>query len=214
MDFLDIHTHNKTQKEGVFSICNEYPNSLDTTIPFSVGIHPWFLQEQMLSSELQLLEKGLTHSNCVALGECGLDKVISIDFDFQIDTFKKQIALSEKYEKPVIIHCVKAYQEIIAIKKEVKPKQNWIIHGFHKNKEVAESLLKNDIYLSFGAKIISDQKLQGVFVSMPLEHIFLETDDAEISIQEVYKQAVLLRKKSVTELQQILKQNFTNIFKK
>ena len=214
MDFLDIHTHNKTQKEGVFSIWNGYPNSLDTTIPFSIGIHPWFLQEESLSSELQLLEQALTHSNCIALGECGLDKITATNFDLQLTAFKKQIVLSEKYQKPVIIHCVKAYQEIIEIKKEVQPQQRWIIHGFHKNKQLAESLLKNDIYLSFGGKIINDQKLQEVLILLPLEKIFLETDDAKITIQKMYEHVASLKNSSIEELTNRIKQNFTNIFKR
>lgn len=213
MDFYNIHTHNKTQKEGVFSIWNAYPNTVDTTIPFSVGIHPWFLNKETLIKDLELVEQALSNPNCFALGECGLDKVISTPFDVQLTAFKKQIALSEKYQKPVIIHCVRAYQEIIEIKKEIQPKQTWIVHGFHKNKQVAESLLKNDIYLSFGAKIISNQKLQEVLISLPPEKIFLETDNDEVEIEEVYNKVASLKNKTAAELQEVIKQNFTNIFK-
>ena len=214
MDFFNIHTHNKTQQEDVFSIWNGYPNTVDTTIPFSVGIHPWFLEKETLDKDVELVEQALSNTNCFALGECGLDKVIATNFDLQLTAFKKQIALSEKYQKPVIIHCVRAYQEIIEIKKELQPKQNWIIHGFHKNKQLAESLLKNDIYLSFGAKIISDQKLQEVLISLPPEKFFLETDDAKITIQKIYEQVASLKNSSIEELTNKIKQNFTNIFKR
>jgi TatD DNase family protein len=80
-----------------------------------------------------IIEEKLKDENCFALGECGLDKITASDFELQKVVFKKQIQLSEKHQKPLIIHCVKAHQELIEIKKELKPKQVWIFHGFNTN---------------------------------------------------------------------------------
>jgi TatD DNase family protein len=212
MDFFDVHTHTFSSDKNVFSIVNTYPNSLSFTQAFSSGIHPWFLKKNKIEEELVLLENKLQNKNCFALGECGLDKLIAVDFELQKEVFKKQIQLSEKYKKPLIIHCVKAHQEIIEINKEVNPKQVWILHGFNKNKQLAESLLKNGIILSFGSGIIKNKKLQEVFLELPISSILLETDASELEIQEIYQKASEIKNSSLTDLQVAIYQNFKRIF--
>jgi TatD DNase family protein len=214
MIFFDVHTHKKASLKNVFSIENNYPNALDFTSPFSIGIHPWFVNEDKIEEALLSVEKKLQEENCFALGECGLDKVTTTAFELQQFVFKKQIGLSERYKKPLIIHCVRAFQEIIEIKKEVKPKQIWILHGFQKNVQIAESLLKNGCMLSFGAAIIHNKKLQEVVLEIPLTSILLETDNAAIEIQAIYQKVAEIRKIEVAELQQQIHQNFKNIFKR
>jgi TatD DNase family protein len=214
MDFFDAHTHSLSSGKNVFSILNTYPNSLDFTQPFSIGIHPWFLNKEKIEEHLLIVESKLHHKNCLAIGECGLDKMIAIDFELQKEVFKKQIQLSEKYTKPLIIHCVKAHQEIIKIKKEVNPKQVWIVHGFNKNKQLAESFIKNGIILSFGAAIIQNIKLQKVFLELPILSILLETDASEFEIQEIYQKASEIKNSSLEDLQEVIRQNFKRIFVK
>ncbi|PQJ82760.1 TatD family hydrolase [Polaribacter glomeratus] len=212
MDFFDVHTHSFSLDKNVFSILNTYPNSLDFTQPFSIGIHPWYLTIDKIEEELVFVENKLQGKNCFALGECGLDKLIAVDFELQREVFKKQIQISEKYKKPLIIHCVKAYQEIIEIKKEVKPTQVWILHGFNKNKQLAESFLKNGIILSFGSAIIKNKKLQEVFLELPISSLLLETDASDIEIQEIYQKASEIKNSSLKDLQAAIHQNFKRIF--
>ena len=214
MDFIDIHTHKKQFFENVFSVANKYPVSLDFTSPFSIGIHPWFINKNKIEAELLILAKKLQHKNCVALGECGLDKVIKTDFELQKTVFKKQIQLSEKYQKPLIIHCVKAYQDIVELKKELKPRQVWLVHGFNKNWQVAQSLLKNGILLSFGTAMINHKKLQEVVAKVPLEKLFLETDDKDDAIVEVYVKLAKLKGVPLEILQQKIQENFKQLFLK
>ena len=214
MDFIDIHTHKKQLSENVFSVANKYPVSLDFTSPFSIGIHPWFINKNKIEAELLILAKKLQHKNCVALGECGLDKVIKTDFELQKTVFKKQIQFSEKYQKPLIIHCVKAYQDIVELKKELKPTQVWLVHGFNKNWQVAQSLLKNGILLSFGTAMINHKKLQEVVAKVPLEKLFLETDDKDDTIVEVYVKVAKLKGVPLEILQQKIQENFKQLFLK
>ena len=212
LGFIDIHTHKKSTDKNVISIENKYPNSVDFSLSFSIGIHPWFINKNKIAKELYIVEEKLQQKKCFALGECGLDKIIETNFELQKEVFRKQILLSEKYQKPSIIHCVKAFQEIILLKKTQKPKQIWVLHGFNKNWQVAESLLKNGILLSFGATIIKNKKLQEVVAKVPLDKLFLETDDSEIEIQAIYKKVASIKNISVLELQQKIKENFKNIF--
>ena len=214
MDFFDAHTHSLSSGKKVFSILNTHPDSLNFTQAFSIGIHPWFLNKEKIEEHLLIVESKLHHKNCLAIGECGLDKMIAIDFELQKEVFKKQIQLSEKYSKPLIIHCVKAHQEIIKIKKEVNPKQVWIVHGFNKNKQLAESFIKNGIILSFGSAIIQNIKLQKVFLELPILSFLLETDSSEFEIQEIYQKASEIKNSSLEDLQEVIRQNFKRIFVK
>ena len=140
---IDFHTHTKNSDSTVFSVLNIYPNSAKVNVPFSIGIHPWYLTKNTLKKELSVIENSLQNKNCITLGECGLDRVAKIDFALQKEVFIQQIHLSETYKKPLIIHCVKAFDDLIAIKKELKPKQIWVLHGFNKSNQLAKSLLKN-----------------------------------------------------------------------
>lgn len=214
MTFFDAHTHTISSDKNVFSIVNTYSNSTNFTNAFSVGIHPWFINKENLDNELLIVEQKLQEKNCFALGECGLDKITKTDFELQKTVFKNQILLSEKHKKPLIIHCVKAFQEIIEIKKMIKPTQIWVLHGFNKNLQVAESLLKNGFIVSFGAAIINNKKLQDVVLNISLDNFLLETDDSEVTIQEVYQKIASLKNIEVKELQQKIEQNFKRIFKR
>ena len=103
----------------------------------------------------------------------------------QQEIFLKHVQLSEELGLPLIIHCVKAYAEIIALKKKTHPQQLWVLHGFRKNKEVAQSLIAQGIALSFGAALGYDKRLQEVFEWVPEEYRFLESDDTDIRVSEV-----------------------------
>lgn len=212
MDFIDVHTHTFSSDKKVFSIVNTYPNSVNFSQPFSIGMHPWFINSDKIEEEILLLESKLQYKNCVALGECGLDKRIDVDFELQKAIFKKQILISEKYKKPLIIHCVKAYQEIIEIKKEMQPNQTWVLHGFNKSKQVAESCIKNGILLSFGAAMIKNKKLQDVFLEIPISSILLETDNSKLEIQAIYQKVSAIKNIHLKDLQEAIHQNFKKIF--
>ncbi len=212
MKFIDIHTHNLSNQDDVFKIENCFPNSTEFKNSFSIGIHPWYISNEKIEEELSFIDKQLQLDNCFALGECGLDKLTETDFELQIDVFKKQVTLSEKHKKSLIIHCVKSFQEIIQLKKELKPKQPWIIHGFNKNTQVALSLINNGIFLSFGKSLLLSEKTQDTFSKIPLDKIFFETDDDEINIKDIYQKAAMIKELETEKLKEIIYQNFNSIF--
>ncbi len=191
MKLLDVHSHTQKSSENVIVIQNQFPFTAKTSDWFSVGIHPWHLNDW--KAQWEILENLSLHPNCVAIGESGLDKNISENIDFQKEIFEKHISLSEKLEKPLIIHCVKAYSELISIKKKIRPKQPWILHGFHKNQAVADMLLQNGFILSFGRALLTNEHLQAIFKKIPDGSYFFETDDAEVPISEIYQKGIELR---------------------
>jgi TatD DNase family protein len=214
MQFFNLHTHKFTNQETVLELVNQYPQEFETAIPFySIGIHPWYIDEERLEADLRIIESKLQETNCLALGECGLDKRIEIPLELQQMVFERQLLLAQKQNKPVVIHCVAAYQEVIACKKRLKITVPMIIHGFSKNKQVAKELIDNGFYISFGKYLLRNSELEVVFQSIPNDRFFLETDTVEEGIEEVYALAAKYKKWSIDELQQQIKSNFAAVFK-
>ena len=149
-----------------------------------------------------------------AIGECGLDRACDSDFELQREVFIKQIELSEQYHKPMIIHAVRSYPDIISIRKETKSNQPWIIHGFNGNEHSAEQLLRHDgIYLSLGDVLFKNEKrAERLLDIIPSDRLFLETDVAERSIVEVYEKASLLSDVATDILRKDIFDNFVKIF--
>ncbi len=213
MNFVNLHTHNYSNQEKILEIVNQYPQEFDETIPnYSIGIHPWHINKSRLDTDLQIIEKILNNKNCLALGECGLDKRIEISFDLQIEVFEKQVELAIKHKKPLILHCVGAFQEIVAIKKRLKIKIPMIIHGFSKNEQIAKQLLDNGFYLSLGKYLIQNPDLETVFKNIPNDKFFLETDSSDYKIEEVYALASIYKNIEITELQKLVQSNFKKVF--
>jgi TatD DNase family protein len=213
MQYINLHTHKFSNNPNVLEIVNQYPQEFDSTIPFySIGIHPWYINESRLEADLKIIEEKLQLKNCLALGECGLDKRIEISMEIQTQVFEKQLALAIKYKKTVILHCVSAYQEIIEIKKRLQVEVPMIVHGFSKNEQVAKSLLDNGFYLSFGKYLLLNPELESVFKFVLNDRFFLETDTIEETLEEVYQLAAKYKNIKVSELQEIIEDNFKNIF--
>lgn len=213
MEFINLHTHSYTKDDSVLEVVNQYPWEFDETIPqYSIGIHPWYIDENRLKSDLKSIAEKLQLNECLALGECGLDKRIEIPFQKQTTVFQSQIELVQNTSKPIILHCVTSYQEVISIKKEMKVENPLIIHGFSKNKQVAKSLLDNGFHLSFGKYLLRNPELSEVFEYVPNGSFFLETDTIEETIIDVYQKASNIKNIKIEDLKEVVKTNFDKVF--
>ena len=213
MHYFNLHTHIYINQDDVLELVNQYPQEFTDIIPnYSIGIHPWFIVEDRIEADLAIIESKLKESSCLAVGECGLDKRIEIPFELQQTVFERQLLLAEQYQKPVVIHCVAAFQELIAIKKRLKISVSFLIHGFSKNEQVAKELLANGCYISFGKYLLRMPQLESVFCVMPNDQFFLETDTDEQTIQEVYDLAAQYKGLSVAQLQELVNTNFRKVF--
>ena len=155
----------------------------------------------------------MQETNCLAVGECGLDKRTDIPMELQQMVFEKQLLLAQKYQKPVVIHCVAAFQEVIALKKKLNISVPMLIHGFSKNSQVAKQLLDAGFYISFGKYLLLNTELEVVFKSVPNNRFFLETDTVEEGIEAVYNLAAKYKGISVKEIQKLVSSNFLEVFK-
>jgi TatD DNase family protein len=215
MQFFNFHTHKSANRQDVLDIVNQYPNEFDESAAFySIGIHPWYIVKERIEADLEIINQKLTAKNCLALGECGLDKRAEVPFELQVTVFERQLHLAEKHQKPVVVHCVAAFQEVIALKKKLGITVPMIIHGFSKNEQVAKQLLDNGFYLSFGKYLIKNPHLEIVFKSIPNNRFFLETDTIDETIEIVYALAAKYKNITVDELQQLMASNYKTVFDK
>jgi TatD DNase family protein len=208
--FIDFHTHCDRKSPDLINLqtlhvtpelqAEELPNIC------SLGLHPWFIHNSSWQNLVDLAKL----PNVVAIGECGLDRNIDLPLDIQTSIFKKHIELSETLQKPLVIHCVRAFSELIALKKSTKSTVSWIIHGFHKKEEVFQQLFKHDFYFSFGAAILSDRSpILNAIATIPNGRFLLETDDRhDISIEQIYDRAAALRHVSLETLQTQLAETY------
>ncbi len=185
MEILDIHTHHEApQPNGVvaFRIGGgfEAPALLKEQL-YSTGVHPWDTLNVIFEEEWKELETLVAKPQIVAIGECGIDLTPHGGPLFrQLQTFKRQVEISEKAGKPLVIHDVKGHDILAGARRDLKPKQNWAIHGFRRKPEVAAMLLRAGCYLSFGAEFNPD-----TLRSTPEDRILAETDESTLSIRDV-----------------------------
>lgn len=178
----------------------------------SAGVHPWYIDELNYSQQFSTLAEYAGKESVKMIGECGLDRLRGPSLDLQQRVFEDQIHLAEKFKKPVLIHCVKCFSELLMIKKKLKPTVPLIVHGFNNKTEVANELIRHDFYLSFGFAVLSGgSNAQKALSLMPESRIFLETDDSDIPVERIYEKAALLKNVSVNQLEEIIFANYRSL---
>lgn len=215
MFYIDLHTHQQQNDTNIYSIksyCIIDNNNIPIDKPFSVGIHPWD-SEKFNFCHFDTLRRISNKPNLLAIGEAGLDKFKGAEFQIQKKIFEFQAELAEKTKKPLIVHCVKYYNELIEIFDSIQPKSPWIIHSFSRDHHLAKELNKRGIYLSFGPILLkSISNPYKYFSELEKQYIFVETDDSINSIQEIYQQAAELRGIEIEEMAEIIESNFIKCF--
>jgi len=213
--FTNIHTHT-TAELNILSIKNSAKNlnSLPTSEFISIGIHPWYINEKSATEEINFIQNNAQNKNVLAIGECGLDKFATAEFSLQEIIFKEQLKIADQFQKPVIIHCVKAFDSLVRIKKEMNVNVPMIVHGFNNNEQIAKELIKNGFYLSFGKALLQENSNATKAIQLAsIDSIFLETDDAVISIKAIFEAASSLLKIEERQLVQHIYSNFKRVFK-
>ncbi|WP_400263487.1 TatD family hydrolase [Sphingobacterium sp. SG20118] len=213
--YIDIHTHrNPSSFPDVKTVWNNILNK-DQEISYSgsrsAGLHPWYISEKEPFNGISALRVLLQHDQIIAVGECGLDKAIEISLPIQQEVFREQISLAQQYHKPLIIHCVRAFEEVLYSIKTAEFKGPVVFHGFNKNKIVAEQLIKRGYYLSFGAAILTG-KLDAALIAVPIDQLFFETDDKELDIRQLYFYTAQLKGMSLDNLKNNILKNYQLVF--
>ena len=209
MNYFDIHTHSVPPQpsQAIVSVDVTSLPMNENIVHASVGIHPWYLTKNDENIRLQELQTCIHSGKIIAIGEAGLDKLKGPSLNVQTSVFRQEIALAEKHHLPMIIHCVRMFNELIQLKKELAPQQPWIIHGFRGKASVAQELLRHSCWLSFGSNY-QEEALQ----ITPAQRLFIETDESEEPIESIYFRIAKSRGISAEELAETVKKNILEVF--
>jgi len=230
--FINIHTHKYCAFYPGINILNTYTNNVKSSLSIpnvhlSLGIHPFFIEIEKIEQELSIINKNIPENKIIAIGEIGMDRFSNIEINIQRYCFIEQVKIAEKYSKPIIIHCVRCFSELIEIKKKMKTNIPWIIHAFVANEIITKELIKHGFYFSLGAYIIPlldankcvkkninnrEIKIYNNIKILPLHRLFLETDDDDVCISEVYNAFASIKKMNLCQLITIVMNNFLNCF--
>jgi TatD DNase family protein len=216
-DYIDIHVHDGKPASGVFIIESlmaheeKLPENV-SGVAYTFGIHPWFLNENNHKQLISSVENSVIYTNIIGIGEAGFDKLRGPSPELQRKAFEEQVVIAGAYMKPVIIHCVRAWDELLTVRKKLKPKTPWMIHGFRGNVELATQLLSKGMYLSFWFDFVLRPESADLLKSLPTDRIFLETDGAEVDIRDIYMKVAKDIGISVDKLKTIISENFKTFF--
>ena len=185
--YIDFHTHHPS-REGETVV----RDGIDTW-----GAHPWNLQ---FPPEERLW-------GAMAIGECGLDRLCSSPYAEQMETFRRQIRLSEQLAKTLILHCVRAVDDVLRLQLEEHATQPWIFHAFRGKPEQMKQLLRRGMYVSFGFRHNVES-----LAACPVERLLLETDEDPHPVRLLYEEAARLRHTPPLEIGKALQRNYQAIF--
>ncbi len=200
MEIRDIHTHVLPQEPGTALVCIGLgPLPADQGHWFSVGLHPWDVTGND-DEKLQSIDELVKNAQIMAVGECGFDTLKGPAHDLQEQVFIRQVEISERANKPMILHVVRDFDSVIRLRKQLKPTQPWLIHGFRGGLQQADQLYSHGIQVSLGLKA-NPQTLQQI----PSDRLFLETDGLCPITQVIQTAATARNQSSLTIEAQIIK---------
>ena len=188
----DIHTHRIDVREAVISV-NPWEFAPVDGLCYSVGIHPW-QAARAAEADFDRLAECATSGNVLMIGECGIDKLRGGDLPMQMSVLERHIALSEQVCKPLVLHCVRASNELCRLRRVLRPRMPWIVHGFRGNAHVASQLLDAGFYLSYGERFNPE-----ALAITPADRLLAETDESLLPIDEIYRRLAAARQIEVDE---------------
>lgn len=198
-------------------------------IVMAAGIHPWWVSTScdIDNTLTDTWQNTLDEPHCVAIGECGLDKMIDTDFTKQIAFFEAHLTLACEYNMPLIIHVRKAHNETLRLLQQYRPAAGGVIHGFSGSLELAKAYWQLGFYLGVGGTITYPRanKTRQSVKDLPLEALLLETDAPDMPLAgfqgqrntplrliDIAKTLASLRNESVEHIAQMTTQNAKTLF--
>lgn len=215
--YIDIHTHDPRREPATVTVRNIFPGERIHTFTgqnfLSVGLHPWKITSKEHDNDLLvMMEDALNFDHLIFVGECGLDKRVKTDLEEQLRVFKAQVFMAEEFQKPLIIHCVKAWNEVVEIYKNTHPSVPWIFHAYNGSPELTSQLVRENILFSFGASLFKEHnKAIESFRLLPTERIFFETDELDEDVENIYKRGAELKGISLESLKRSVWENFNRL---
>ena len=203
----DIHTHRLPPVPGsaLVSVCPSQFRPQEGHV-YSVGLHPWRIGDE--GASVEALEAALHHPQVLAVGEAGLDRLAQAPLaEVQLPLFEAQVRLADEHHLPLIIHLVKCVDELLALRRRMRPQTAWIVHGFRGKPELARELLRHGLCLSFGERYHAES-----LRLTPPDRLFLETDESLLPVDELLARAAAARGMTEEALRTVLAGNAERCF--
>jgi TatD DNase family protein len=199
LPYLDIHSHRRLPLEDAVVVeslsADELLSRKLLSIHSTAGIHPWWL-EDFSESEIRVMQGIVTSlaesGQLWGIGETGLDRSMPELMQTQRELFLWHLSLAQKHHLPVVLHNVRSGSDFLEVIKSVKPSTPWIFHDFRGNEELVKDLLRLHplCFFSFGLSLDNSPQVRELLPLIPLEHLFLETDDQKhLDIHDIYLRA-------------------------
>lgn len=189
-NYVDIHTHNP--REGILS-------------PRMAGIHPWHAERG---------ESLPDFASCDIVGETGLDYAVEVDREVQMRLFRKHLDVAAELHKPVVLHVVKSFEDVMVALRNYPTLRGVVFHGFVGSVEQARRCFERGYFLSFGARSLHSLRTREVIAITPADLLFVETDDSTMpTIEEVYKEVAAIRRESIEDLMLNIEKNYKMLFR-
>jgi len=213
--YIDIHSHRKIELPniGISSMfVQETTIGMDFDSPFSIGLHPWHISKTDYQEALKNMEFFIEQPMLKAIGECGLDRSIAVNYDLQKEVFLSQLIMADLHDKLLIVHNVRAFADFLSILKQEKPNIPLLFHAFNGNADILNKLLQFNTFYSFGKDLEKENsKASRIINKIPINRLFLETDNSEIRIEDVYSIAASKIGISVEKLKNQIYYNYKSL---
>jgi TatD DNase family protein len=218
MHYVDAHSHRRSASVDVTSLVNIRitvdMEVFETDGICTVGLHPWDVTEDWRDA-VDIVEELSSEDLVLGIGESGLDRACNAPWIHQVDAFEYIADLAERVAKPLVIHCVKAHDELLRVHKFIEPTQPWVLHGFVKGADLARQCLDAGMVLSFGAAVLKESASLVEAVRLcPEDRFLLETDVDDATIEEIYAAVADMRGVSRGDLCATLQRTFDTVFKR
>ena len=210
---IDFHTHSEREGDDILEVISIDPSRPRVAQWYTIGYHPWWIDGILSDAQLDVLKNSLEHDpHCLALGECGLDKLKGIDLKTQEKIFIQQIELANAMGAPMIIHCVRVYDTVLKLHRKMATTP-WVVHGYRRHPILAKSIVERGIYLS----IAPSQRMAASFVEtlkwLPEDRFFVETDsETSMNIKQRYELLASIRNMDICKLENQMVENFKSFF--
>lgn len=178
-----IPTVGRSNWQKVAKLCQQFAG-----LYYGLGLHPFFSDQHAVDVEADLaalLIEATDDKRCVAVGECGLDfAVVNVDREQQQHWLQVQLQLANAHALPVILHCRKAFPELLKLLRQHPLAAGGVYHGFSGSYQQAMQLVDLGIKIGVGGTITYNraQKTRTAIAKLPLSVLVLETDAPDMPI--------------------------------
>ena len=210
--YINIHGHRQASSIEEWVMMNLMakdfpPDDIDKGY-YSLGFHPYNIGRVDEKETLDKVRRAVDHPRVLAVGEIGLDKSIEAPMEDQMRIFEKQVEIAESIGLPVVLHVVRSFNEMIVFMKARQPVVPMIIHGYNGSAQMVDELVKAGFLISFGEAITREHsKIKKALQRVPVEKMFLETDEGDMDIRELYQFAAAVKGVSVNHLRMQIFEN-------